>query len=435
MSNNFNSSKVLILAFGDISRDPRVMRQIIWLRGRYDITVAGFAPPSDRSINFIDISKKEDAPQSLDSDNQRSFRLIRSYIIRLPFVLFLRKKAKEFLNCFLRYSVTEKLKKSNSEEVINGHLRHFISKFRATCSGLELTAKRYDLIIANDLDCLVFAKLTFPVTPVAFDAHEYAPLEYDYDADWWVKFEKPAREWACREFLPQVSGMSTVCDGIASAFKRNFSVHVQINVITNAPSYHELPICSTGERIKIVHHGLGSPLRKIECMIEAVKLLGDKYELYLILVDGDRNYINGLRDQYNCCDNIYFLDPVAMLDIVNYISNFDIGMFILEPKIFNYKFALPNKFFEFIQARLALAVGPSPEMSRIVKQHNIGVVASDFTPEAMATALSRLSVSQIDQYKRNSGSCAHFYCSERNRDIMIDIVDTALSDSRLAAKN
>ena len=74
-------------------------------------------------------------------------------------------------------------------------------------------------------------------------------------------------------------------------------------------------------------------------------------------------------------------------------------------------------------------------MSRIVKQHDIGVVASDFTPETMANALSRLSVSQINQYKRNPGSCAHFYCAERNRDIMIDIVDTALSDSRLAAKN
>jgi glycosyltransferase involved in cell wall biosynthesis len=211
-------------------------------------------------------------------------------------------------------------------------------------------------------------------------------------------------------------------------------VNVQINVITNAPSYHELPICSVGERIKIVHHGLGSPLRKIECMIEAVKLLGDKYELYLILVDGDRNYIDGLRDQYDCCGNIHFLDPVPMLDIVKYISQFDIGMFILEPKIFNYKFALPNKFFEFIQARLALAVGPSPEMGRIVKRHNIGVVASDFTPEAMANALSCLSVSQINQYKKNSGSCADVYCAEKNRDIMIDIVDDALSDSRLAAR-
>jgi hypothetical protein len=110
-------------------------------------------------------------------------------------------------------------------------------------------------------------------------------------------------------------------------------------------------------------------------------------------------------------------------------------MFIIKAKIFNYKLALQNEFFEFVQARLALAVGPSPEMSRIVKQHNIGVVASDFTPEAMANALSRLSVSQINQCKRNSCSCAHFYCAERNRYIIINIVDAALSDSRLAAKN
>jgi hypothetical protein len=29
--------------------------------------------------------------------------------------------------------------------------------------------------------------------------------------------------------------------------------------------------------------------------------------------------------------------------------------------------ALPNKFFEFIQARLAVAIWPSPEMSKITK--------------------------------------------------------------------
>jgi glycosyltransferase involved in cell wall biosynthesis len=348
--------KILILAFSDISSDPRVMRQITWLKNECQLYVAGFGLFFDESVYFIKMSDGGSA-------FSKFYSFIRGCVVRFPGAQSIWRRMKGLLSARWPFMLSSSLRTASPEKIETGYLYYFLSKFRASWFESAGVVNNYDLIIANDLDCLVFARVMFPLLPVVFDAHEYGPLEYDYDADWWVKREKPAREWACREFLPQVSGMSTVCDGIASEFKRNFSVNVQINVITNAPSYHELPICSVGERIKIVHHGLGSPLRKIECMIEAAKLLGEKYELYLILVDGDRNYIDGLRDQYNCCGNIHFLDPVPMLDIVKYISKFDIGMFILESKIFNYKFALPNKFFEFIQARLALAVGPSPEMS------------------------------------------------------------------------
>ena len=55
-----------------------------------------------------------------------------------------------------------------------------------------------------------------------------------------------------------------------------------------------------------------------------------------------------------------------MHEIVDTIAEYDIGLFILSPINFNYYHALPNKLFEFIQARLAIAVSPSPEMARIV---------------------------------------------------------------------
>jgi hypothetical protein len=38
-------------------------------------------------------------------------------------------------------------------------------------------------------------------------------------------------------------------------------------------------------------------------------------------------------------------------------------------------------FVEFIQARLAVAVDPSPEMARLVQRYGCGVVAPDFPPK------------------------------------------------------
>ena len=116
-----------------------------------------------------------------------------------------------------------------------------------------------------------------------------------------------------------------------------------------------------------------------------------------------------------------------MPDISKFISQFDIGIFILEPYIFNYQFALPNKFFEFIQARLAIAIGPSPEMSRIVINNELGVISPDFSSESMAKSLEGITKEDLQRYKLNAHSAAMIYCAETNKDLMINIINCALS--------
>ena len=196
-------------------------------------------------------------------------------------------------------------------------------------------------------------------------------------------------------------------------------------MVTNSPLFENISPHSTGSVVKIVHHGIGAPIRKIELMAEAVKLLDERFELYLILVNGDPDYIRRLESDYSDCSNIHFLPPVPMPDIAKFISQFDIGMFILEPEIFNYEWALPNKFFEFIQGRLAIAVGPSPEMARIVQDYGLGIVSPDFSAESMATSLRSLSPQDIDEYKQNSDQCAELFSAKSNREKMLVIVTRA----------
>ena len=71
------------------------------------------------------------------------------------------------------------------------------------------------------------------------------------------------------------------------------------------------------------------------------------------------------------------------------------GLYILPPKSFNDEHALPNKFFDFIVAGLAVAISPNPCMASIVRQYGVGVVADDYTPEAMAAALQKLTPEKI----------------------------------------
>jgi uncharacterized UPF0146 family protein len=88
---------------------------------------------------------------------------------------------------------------------------------------------------------------------------------------------------------------------------------------------------------------------------------------------------------------------------------------------------LPNKFFEFIQARLAIAIGPSPEMAAIVKEHDLGVVADDFTPQALAAKLNALTVDDIMHYKHNANKAAAIYNAEESMKVLKTVVQRVLS--------
>jgi hypothetical protein len=85
----------------------------------------------------------------------------------------------------------------------------------------------------------------------------------------------------------------------------------------------------------------------------------------------------------------------------------------VEPTTFNLLNCLPNKFFEFVQARLAIAIGPSPDMAELVHHYGLGVVASEFSITGMVDTLKSFTAEQINKAKRASDVAARELCYER----------------------
>ena len=108
-------------------------------------------------------------------------------------------------------------------------------------------------------------------------------------------------------------------------------------------------------------------------------------------------------------------------------NEYDIGLYLLRPANFNNRFALPNKFFEFVQGRLAVAIGPSPEMARIVHEYGLGIVAEDFTPETLAQELNNLDPPAIAGFKQAAHAAADELCAERNEGVFLRVVEETLA--------
>lgn len=369
--------KILIISFSEIENDPRVSRQIHTLKENFHITVVGFGNKFDDKIQFCSIKNTC------------------CILTKLSAIFFL------ITGLFNQYYW--------SRTYIRGAYK-------------RVKSSKFDVIIANDLNALPLAlKISQNISKVIFDAHEYAPREFE-DILWWRLLFQKLNHSYCKKYLPKVSGMMTVCQGIADEYARNFGANPV--VVTNAPSYRELsPLPVLQDAIRMIHHGGAMPSRHLEDMIDMMDYLDDRFTLDFMLVPSSKKYLDQLKVKASPNSRIRFIETVPMQEIPTACNHYDIGVFLLRPVNFNYKHALPNKLFEFVQGRLAVAIGPSPEMARLVEKYNCGVVADSFSPQDLAAKLNALTSDQIQYFKNRSHEAAKELCAEANAQIIIDLVE------------
>lgn len=314
------------------------------------------------------------------------------------------------------------------------------SRFDSRFKKLKLRYSRIDQFIEtkNIQVLIIHDPLFIPIATrlkekfglkIIFNAHEYHPLEFENDMDW-MKSEGGLYDEFYRTYLPKFDLIINVCSTIQEKCKSEYDL--QSIVIPNAVKHHNLdPIPTNNDgRIKIIHHGALLPGRKIEKMIDVVGGLSNTHTLDIIGVSNPetiayKDFIKSLCKQH---ENIQLLEPLSFDQIVPFINQYDIGLYLLEPSNFNNFNALPNKLFEFIQARLAIAVSPSPEMQTLINKHNIGVVSKDFTVEAMQEALLSLNQQKIIEFKTNSHIAASVENAEKYYQLYLDSVLSLLKN-------
>jgi hypothetical protein len=220
-----------------------------------------------------------------------------------------------------------------------------------------------------------------------------------------------------------VDASSTVCQSISDEYKKSFTIAPV--VITNAAPFYDLEPSHSDDRIRMINHGGAIRSRKIELMIEIVKKLDNRFSLDLMLVPNDLPYYNLLKTMAEETENVKIIPPVEYNDIVTFCNQYDLGLYIIFPTNLNNKYSLPNKFFEFIQSRLAIVTGPSVEMKNYIDRYNLGVAANSFEPDEIADKINNLTNEQIEEFKSNSHKHARELSSETN-DILLNKIVTDL---------
>jgi hypothetical protein len=382
--------KALVLCFTNLKNDARVKRQLGFLKPHFKLTTVCLdALPYD-DIEVIKVPKLRLTPT-------------RKIALATFLLLGLTKSAHKLMYDYVQYS--EKLR-----------------------------AARFDLIVANDIETLPMAfDIASSHTKVYFDAHEYAPRQFEDRLYWRIFFKKFITK-LCNQFIPRVDGMSTINKGLADEYEKNFGI--KPTVITNAAPYYNLrPHLDVQYPIRLVHHGIFNQSRQPELMIDMMKLLQkEKFtlDLYYLLPENASSQTRQLLDQITTqaaqLGSVRVLPPIKSDEIVETINpKYDIGIILVPPVNFNYENGLPNKLFDCIQARLGMVVGPLKEIASVTQQYNIGIVSPDFTAEAMAGVLSGITLDDVIQYKRSTQRAAEEMNSEINGKIFLASLRSIIS--------
>ncbi len=210
----------------------------------------------------------------------------------------------------------------------------------------------------------------------------------------------PAITAWCKKFIPKATLCTTVSSGLVSEYKKLTGGDFEL--VLNAPSFQQHKTRTTNYPIKFIHHGGAMKARHPELMIQVfAQLPPEKYELHLMLTLNQEPYYDELVQMAKPFKHIHFHKPVPTLDICATINQYDVGLFLLPPVNFNYEFALPNKFFEFLQARLMILIGPSIEMKKIVEEYDLGIVTPSIEIKDIVAIIHSITPDQVDKFKKN----------------------------------
>jgi len=369
--------KILIISFSDLKKDPRVFRQIDVLRKDFHVTTVGWESPELEGVEFHKISPvRRTGPD----------RVKRAFFYKL---------------------------------------RRFESLYWSLYDFQPLldlfSQKRYDLIIANDIETLPFALRIANDAKILLDLHEYAPRQFE-DQFTWRFFFQAFNEYLCATYLKQPDEIITINNGIAGEYKKNYGIDTHI--ITNAADYADLqPTPVKKGNIRIIGHGTANPSRRWELMIKIMDYVDTGFHLDLMLLPLDPGYYRRLERMAGKRENVSMVPPVKREEIIPVTNAYDLSFLIFKPYSLNYKYMLGNKFFESLQARLAIVTASATvQQAEIVRQYECGIVLDSFEPKKIALQLNRLTARQIEEYKKKAHLAANELTSQKNMEKLEEIV-------------
>lgn len=374
--------RILAISFSHFAEDARVLRQLAVLADYGDVTTIGYGPKPAGATEHLEVAETlASLPQTALGVLLLALRAHRTVELMAP----------------------------------------------ANLAALRLVGdRRFDLVVANEARALPLAHAVSGGAPVWGDMHEWAPEERTHVLSWRL-LVAPFMRSLCARYLPLTDAVTTVNGSIAALYDAQFGTTTE--VVRNAIALQDLtPSPVLPGRIRLVHSGGAVPGRNLEALIEATLRLDDRFSLdfYLIAARDGGRYLGQLKKLAGGSPRVSFHDAVKPEALPATLNPYDVGVYVLPPQTTNHRLMLPNKLFDFVQARLAIVFGPAVETSALIDSFGLGVVTPGLSVDDLVDTLAALTEEQVVEFKNNANLAAPTLSSEKDEAVQRGIITRLL---------
>lgn len=285
---------------------------------------------------------------------------------------------------------------------------------------------RFNIVVANDLDTLpgCFLAAILKRKKIVYDSHEYFTEVPEL-----VNRKFPKKVWQLIEkmILPRIKYSYTVSESIAETYNIKYGISMQ--VVRNVPYCIENMITDglkESNQQVILYQGSVNIGRGLEHMIDALEYLDNT--VLRIIGDGDIKENLKIRvAQKGLINKVEFIDRIPFENLFEETCKVDLGIALEENIGLNYYYALPNKLFDYIQARIPVLVSPFPEMQKIVRKYDIGTVYDHQDPQSLAKKITEIFElkNRYQKWKENTDKAALDLCWEKEELVLKTIYSKA----------
>ena len=289
---------------------------------------------------------------------------------------------------------------------------------------------------SNDFDTLPAGFLLAKIhrARLVYDAHElYSDILESFPGSF-----RCAVRFLEGTIARRADSIVTVNDSIAGIMRDRYSLRETPVTILNCPCYQQIEeqLRPYHGPLRMIYHGYLLPGRNLDILLQSMPFIHNA-RLHIRGRGVLETELRLLADRLGLQEKVRFLDLVPPGDLVASGSAFDIGILPCQGTIKNLNswYCAPNKVFEYMMSGLALAVGNTPEMSRIVGDWGNGFVFDATDPESLAEVVNGLAGETIVRMRQRSLDAAReVFNFEKESEKLFDLFSRLTFDSQRQEK-
>lgn len=286
-----------------------------------------------------------------------------------------------------------------------------------------LLFKKTDVLWANDLDTLLpnFFISQLKNKKLVYDSHEYFTLSV---------YKKHSRKiWEHLEgyLFPRLKNIITVNDSLKNIYEKKYGLPV--TAIRNTPAKMVTggnAVIMPADKKMLIIQGMGiNENRGAEEAVMMMQYLPESFQLYFVGGGTIWDKLKKMTKSLDLSGKIIFVDAMPFDKMMEYTRSAFLGLILERIDVSDHHlYALPNKFFDYLQAGIPVLSTRVAEVEKLINKYDVGALIDNLVPEKMAEIILNIAADMqvYNRWKKNTTQASSELNWENEEKILIEFM-------------